>query len=556
MTVAGLASDRPTCEKVAMRLIVLERSTQLAEIACREEAVYLGSDERCELHLPNPQIASHLGVIYAEEDGVWVFEQIDQASQVQLNGAPITERVRLRVGDQLKVQDYIIRAEPKSEQPVTVVAPPIVKRTTVDRLTRFVQYRLPPGSVIKKSTDEVTVGPEQMAKVGRTNVALAQCVTIEELMELGLQVLMDLFGAHRAWMGVRHLSYGPLEYVEGRFSTGQTADLPAVGENLKPRVLDRDQFALLPYGDDSDRIPVLAGPLMGTDGCLGMVFIDAGETDRRFETQDLDFFILLLTTLAAQLDAIFTQIAKNRAAMLEGEVTVAHAIQTRLTPRKLPQWEELQFGAFREMGREHTSDIYDLLRLSNQMALFMIAHTSASGPVPSMLMAQAQAAFRVAAMHLDAPHTCLRSLNNLIYDGTQDHLLDCFIGVIEPPTGNMRYARAGRMGAYIISNRGEARVLGTPEPTPSVAATKDPEYTLLPEKLQAGETLVLFTPGVITAHNSKGEAFGEDRFVNILRDGFGQQASGMLREMLSDLKQFTEAGTQPDDITVILAHRL
>jgi len=159
-------------------------------------------------------------------------------------------------------------------------------------------------------------------------------------------------------------------------------------------------------------------------------------------------------------------------------------------------------------------------------------------------------------MHLGAPHTYLRSLNNLIYDGTRDHLLDCFIGVIEPPTGNMRYARAGKTGAYIISNRGEARTLGTPEPTPSVAATKDPEYSLRPEKLKAGETLVLFTPGVITAHNSKGEVFGEDRFVNILRDGFGQQASGMLREMLSDLKQFTEAGTQPDDITVILAHRL
>ena len=295
---------------------------------------------------------------------------------------------------------------------------------------------------------------------------------------------------------------------------------------------------------------------MGTDGSLGMVFVDAGDSDRRYDTHDLDFFVLLLNTTAAQLEAIFAQIAKNRAAMLEGEVTVAHAIQTRLTPRKLPQWDELQCGAFREMGRERTSDIYDLVRLSNQMALLMIVHTSASGPVPSMLMAQAQAAFRVAAMHLDAPHTYLRSLNNLVYDGTQDHLLDCFVGVIEPPTGNIRYARAGRMGAYIISNRGEARMLGTPQPTPSVAATKDPEYSLCPEKLKPSETLVLFTPGVITAHNSKGEVFGETRFVNILRDGFGQQASGMLREMLSDLKQFTEAGTQPDDITVILAHRL
>jgi serine phosphatase RsbU (regulator of sigma subunit) len=551
------ATIHQKCEKPTMRLIVLERSTQLAEIACREEAVYIGSDRACEVCLPDPQVAAQLAVIYAEDDDVWVFEQVAQDAQIQLNGAPVTEKVRLRVGDQIKIHDYVIRAESKPAPPVkTAAPPPPAKRTTLDRMMRFVQYRLPPGTVVKKAYDEVTIGPEPMGKIGQLNVLLGQCATVEQLMETTLAALIESFGAHRAWMGVRRLCYGPLEYVEGRFATGQTADLPTVGENLKPRVLDRDQFAVLPYGDDSDPASVLTGPLMGAEGSLGMAFIDAGESERRYDPQDLDFFILLLNTATAQLEAIFAQIAKNRAAMLEGEVTVAHAIQTRLTPRKLPQWSELQFGAFREMGHERTSDIYDLLRLSNQMALFMIAHTSAGGPVPSMLMAQAQAAFRVAAMHLDAPHIYLRSLNNLVYDGTQDHLLDCFIGVIEPPTGNMRYARAGNIGAYIISNRGEERVLGTPEPTPSVAATKDPEYALHPEKLKPGETLVLFTPGVVTARNSRGEIFGEERFVNILCDGFGQQASGMLREMLSDLKQFTEAGTQPDDITVILAHRL
>jgi len=74
-------------------------------------------------------------------------------------------------------------------------------------------------------------------------------------------------------------------------------------------------------------------------------------------------------------------------------------------------------------------------------------------------------------------------------------------------------------------------------------------------RLKRGETLALFTPGVVTAHNSTGETFGEERFVNILCDGFGQLASNMLKEMLQDLRQFTEGGTQPDDITVILAHR-
>lgn len=543
-------------EKLEMRLIVLEKNTQLAEMTCQEQAVYIGAHRDCEICLPTPEVADQLGVIYAEDDGVWVFEQTDQHEQVHLNGVLVTDKVRLKGGDQIRIRDYIIRTEPDPVRPAKPPAQPVAKRTSVARMTRFVQYRLPPGTVLKKTDDSITVRPEQLSRVSQTNVVLGQRNTIEELMETGLDTLLEAFGAQRAWMGVRRVNYGPMEYVEGRLATGHTADLPETGENLKPRVLDRSQFLLLPYGDDSCPVSILAGPLVGPDGTLGMVFIDSGESERRYEIADLDFFTLLTNTLAAQLDAIFKKIAKTREAMLAGEVTVAHAIQTRLTPRKLPQWTQLQFGAFREMGHERTSDIYDVARLTNQMALFMIAHTSAGGPFPGMLMAQAQAAFRVAAMHLDAPHIFLRSLNNLLYDGTQDHPLDCFVAVIEPRTGNTRFAQAGRMGAYIISNRGEARALSSDEPAPLLAAKKDPAYSLQPEKLRTGETLVLFTPGVITARNGKGEVFGEDRFVNILCDGFAQPASSMLKEMLHDLQQFTEAGTQPDDITVILAHRL
>ena len=243
---------------------------------------------------------------------------IDQHEQVHLNGVLVTEKVRLRGGDQIKIHDYIIRTEPDPMRPAKPPAQPVAKRTSVARMTRFVQYRLPPGTVLKKTDDNITIQPEQVSRVGQTNVVLGQRNTIEELMETGLETLLEAFGAQRAWMGVRRVNYGTMEYVEGRLATGHTADLPETGENLKPRVLDRSQFLLLPYGDDSCPVPIVAGPLVGPEGTLGMVFIDSGESERRYEIADLDFFILLSNTLAAQLDAIFKKIAKTREAMLAG----------------------------------------------------------------------------------------------------------------------------------------------------------------------------------------------------------------------------------------------
>jgi len=258
--------------------------------------------------------------------------------------------------------------------------------------------------------------------------------------------------------------------------------------------------------------------------------------------------------IAAQLDAIFKQIAANRGRQIEGEVAVAHLIQARLTPRKLPQWDKLQFGAFRETGRDRAGDIYDLLKLSDGAANFMVAHTPCKGTMPSLLMSQAQSTFRLAAMHKDPPHIFLRSLNWLLYDGEKDHPLNCFVGAIDPSTGEIRYSIAGEARAFIIGCRGEERRLGTLEPTPPLGLVRTAPYALLPEQLAPSETLVVFSPGVTTARNRNDEVFGEERFINILCDGFGQLASTMLKEMLSDLRNFTEGGVQPEDITVLLAH--
>jgi serine phosphatase RsbU (regulator of sigma subunit) len=299
----------------------------------------------------------------------------------------------------------------------------------------------------------------------------------------------------------------------------------------------------------------MVGPLPGPDGPLGMVYADTGETGRRFEGLELDYFIAILHQIATQLDAIFKHNAEQRAATMQGEVAVAHAIQARLTPRKLPQWDQLQWGAFREPGRERTTDIYDVVRTSTGHAAFMLAHTRATGAMPSMLMSQAQAAFRAAVMHNDPPNLYLRMMNILLYDGNLDRPLDCFMGLIEPASGELKYSVAGTIGAYVIGNRGEERPLRPDALTPPLGMDKAAAYPLLTHKLAPAENMVLFTPGVTTARNRHDEVFGEDRFVNILCDGFGQLASNMLKEMLSDLRNFTEGGKLPDDITVILAHR-
>lgn len=532
-----------------MRIAVLSNGAKLSEVACEESGAYIGARADCAVRLPDENLAPQVALLFAEGDE-WVLQPLAAGAELKLNGVYVAEKIALKSGDQISIGGFVIRTH--------IEAPPRPKAHTVSvaSMQRFVQFQLPQGTIAKRGDEPLTVPAEFAGRLGRVNVSLSQTETPEQLMNIALQVVLELFGAHRAWIGIRRVNYGPMEYVEGRLVTGQSADLPEIGENLKPRVLDRAQFVFIPHVSTEQPWGALVGPLLGNDGPLGMIYLDTADGSRRFDVSELDPFVFVLGLLGAQLDAIFRSIAKVRASTLEGEVVVAHAIQARLTPRKLPQWEQLQFGAFREPGRERTTDVYDIVRMANQHAAIMIARTGASGPLPGMLMAQTQAAFRASLMHNDGPHVFLRMLNVLMFDGQADRPVDVFACQLDPESGGIRYSLAGDIGAYVVGLRGIERRLGEQPPPPAIATGKSAAYPLLTEKLEPSETLVLYTKGVVTARNRRGEAFGEARFINILCDGFGQLASAMLKEMLSDLQHFTEGGQQPDDITVILAHRV
>ncbi len=539
-----------------MRLILIENGAMLSDVVMQRDEFVVGSGEDCRLRLPDSRIGAHQLVFTPEGDTDWMIEQIHAETPVLVNSTRLVTRQLLKTGDEVSVLDFVIRVFPEYLETGGAVAPlPESSAAAVMQMARFAAFRLPPGTVVKKIEEPLALLASQVHRVGRMSLALSQCVAPEQVMNVALDALQQVFTAQRVWMGIRRVNYGSMEYTEGRVADGKAFDLPETGSKLQPRVLDRGQFLLIPRVSPEDSSSVLAAPLTGPEGnILGMLYLESGEGSRRYEVSDLDYLILLANMVAVQLDAVFRQIAKNRQSTIDGEVSVAHEIQARVTPRKLPQWETLQFGAFREPGRQRTGDVYDLVRLQNNMAAFIVANTPAVGPLPSMLMAQVQAAFRSASMHNDAPHVFMRCMNWILYDGQRDHPLDCVMCMADPATGELRYATAGRMGAFIIGRRGEERPLLGPDSPVALGLERHVNYQTQTERLAPSETLVLFTRGVTTAKNRLDDVFGEERFINILCDGFGQLASNMLKEMLMDLRNFTEGGSQPDDVTVLLAH--
>jgi serine phosphatase RsbU (regulator of sigma subunit) len=161
----------------------------------------------------------------------------------------------------------------------------------------------------------------------------------------------------------------------------------------------------------------------------------------------------------------------------------------------------------------------------------------------------------VGFIHNDPPHALARALNWLMYNEKDPSTVDAVFLLIDPASGKLKYCRAGRVGAFIISAKGEPRALQGAE-APPVGQTRNYEYGSKMEQIQPGETLALYSRAVATALNAEGERFGEKRFIEVMCDGFGQPPSSTLEDVTNELTNFYEDGRHPDDISIVLLHRL
>ncbi len=68
----------------------------------------------------------------------------------------------------------------------------------------------------------------------------------------------------------------------------------------------------------------------------------------------------------------------------------------------------------------------------------------------------------------------------------------------------------------------------------------------------AGDTLVLFTDGVVEAFNSAGEEFTDARWLQLIRDLPNLPAQAILQYLMQQVGQFVGATRQSDDITCLV----
>ncbi len=237
-------------------------------------------------------------------------------------------------------------------------------------------------------------------------------------------------------------------------------------------------------------------------------------------------------------------------AQLTQELRVAQRIQQGLFPSQYPQVKDYSLAARCQPARETGGDFYDFIELSDGRLGLVIADVAGKGMPAALQMANTRSTLRAEARLGYGPaETLLRANRSMCHDIFTSGFVTCLYSVLDPVTNRICFANAGHPLALLRNDSSvkEIEVYGLP-----LGLRPDATYDEVEVFLEPGDTLFLYSDGLIEAMNSARELFGLERLLACLRREGHRIGDDLIEQTWSAARSFAGRVEQDDDMTVIV----
>jgi anti-sigma regulatory factor (Ser/Thr protein kinase) len=238
---------------------------------------------------------------------------------------------------------------------------------------------------------------------------------------------------------------------------------------------------------------------------------------------------------------------------IQQELRVARVIQQTLLPKEVPDLPGWRMDAFWKPARAVSGDFYDFIQFPDGRLGVVVGDVTDKGMPAALVMATTRSILRSTAEHLVDPGEVLRRTNDLLCpDIPQNMFVTCLYALLDPRSGVLRYANAGhnlpfrRTPDQVLELRARGMPLGL---------MPDMDYEEKETELLPGDNMVLYSDGLVEAHNPQGQMFGTPRLQQMLRTP--ECGKGLIECLMGELTSFTGPGwEQEDDVTFVIVDRL
>jgi sigma-B regulation protein RsbU (phosphoserine phosphatase) len=239
---------------------------------------------------------------------------------------------------------------------------------------------------------------------------------------------------------------------------------------------------------------------------------------------------------------------------VQRDLSTATRIQQSLLPKTFPPFPDRpEIDVFASMitAKEVGGDFYDFYFIDESRLAFAVGDVSGKGIPAAIYMAVSRTLLKAIAHQVGHPGEVLRKLNTLLIPESEEatFVTVCF-GVINIHTGEVLYSNGAHPPPYHLRATGEVAQLPL---TDGSLLGKIPHVDFEAKKLQMqkGDTLFIYTDGVIEAMDAESGLYEESRLEAYLKTANGLGIQQLVEGSIADLRKYTREAPQSDDITVL-----
>jgi len=238
---------------------------------------------------------------------------------------------------------------------------------------------------------------------------------------------------------------------------------------------------------------------------------------------------------------------------VEQELRVARSIQQASLPKELPTLEGWQITPYYQPAREVGGDFYDFHLLPEDRLGLVVGDATGKGVPAALVMSTTCGMLRLASQSpSSSPGQMLKGVNEVLFPNIPTNMfVTCFYAILDPRSGHLLYANAGHDMPYLHRNGDieELKARGMPLGLMPKMSYEEKETTL-----HSGESALLYSDGLVEAHDPEGDMFGFPRLRALVAE-HGEKGS-LTDLLLEELYSFTgEEWEQEDDITLLTLRR-
>ena len=268
-----------------------------------------------------------------------------------------------------------------------------------------------------------------------------------------------------------------------------------------------------------------------------------------------DEMLRLHNSFATMQKSLIQQIEETRSAneekgRIESELNIARDIQMSMLPKIFPPFpdrNDIEIYGRQKPAKEVGGDLYDFY-IRDEKLFFCIGDVSGKGVPASLVMAVTRTLFRTISFKEALPERIMFGINNAMADNNESNMfVTLFLGVLDLPTGRLRYTNAGHNAPLLI---GQTIGLLPCAANVPLGVQTDWKFSQQETTIDINTCIFLYTDGLTEAENSANEQFMEERMIDVAKDT-SHSPQLMIEQMFTAVHQFVGNAEQSDDLTML-----